>query len=87
MKHKKVQKDKKPFHLHVEHFFRMRFVLIPVLILMLVAMLKTDSRLMGMLREVYAQGYGLVGSYMREETTRTPITFSTYVRTPTISGH
>lgn len=43
---------------------------------MMVAFLKSDSKMIGMFREAYAQGYGQVGSYMREETVRTPLTIA-----------
>ena len=76
---------KKPFHLHVEHFFRMRICLLIVVSLLMVAILRADSKLLGMAREAYAEGFGLIGAYMREETARMPATFAT-VRTPTISG-
>ncbi|HZM64419.1 MAG TPA: hypothetical protein VFB59_04770 [Candidatus Saccharimonadales bacterium] len=76
---------KKPFHLHVEHFFRMRALLVMILGLLMLAIVRSDSKLLGMVREAYAEGYGLVGAYMREETVRTPATFAT-VRASTISG-
>jgi hypothetical protein len=85
MKNKKHPKHKKPLHLHVEHFFRMKPLLVVVLGLLLVAILKADSKMMGMVREASAQGYGQVGSYMREETVRTPLTIA-MPRVHTISG-
>lgn len=63
MKNQKHPKYKKPLHLHVEHFFRMRSLLAIVAGLMMVAILKSDSRMIGMFREAYAQGYGQAGSY------------------------
>lgn len=63
----------------------MRALLMVVLGLLLVAILKADSKMMGMMREAYAQGYGVVGSYMREETVRAPVVFAP-VRSSTISG-
>jgi hypothetical protein len=78
-------KTKKPFHLHVEHFFRMQACLGVVLGLFLVAIVKSDSKLMGMIREAYAEGYGLIGAYMREETVRTPVTVAT-IRSTNISS-
>ena len=57
-----------------------------MLVLLIVAMAKTDGRFFGMLRQAYAQGFGLVGQYMREETTRVPITFETVAKLPTRSG-
>jgi hypothetical protein len=78
-------KHKKPFHLHVENFFRMQACLGVVLGLFMVAIIKSDSKLMGMIREAYADGYGLIGSYMREETVRTPVTVATIRTTNTSS--
>lgn len=63
----------------------MRALLMLVLGLLLVAILKSDSKMMGMVREAYAEGYGQVGAYMREETVRTPATFAT-MRSNNISG-
>jgi hypothetical protein len=54
--------------------------------LVMVAVLKTDGRVMGLVRQAYAEGFGLVGQYMREETTRVPVTFNIAGRLPTISG-
>lgn len=86
MKQTKPSKNKKPFHLHVEHFFRMRPLLIAVLGLLAVAIIKSDSKLLGVVREAYAEGYGVIGAYMREETTRAPIILNAASRTPTISS-
>ena len=65
---------KRPFHLHVEYFFRKQYCLLIVLLLMTLAVVKSDGRLMAMMREAYAQSYDNVSAYLREETTRTPIT-------------
>lgn len=83
---KKQTKDtKKPFHLHVEHFFRMPALLVVVVGFLMLAIVKSDSKLIGMVREAYAQGYGQVGSYMREETVRTPLTL-TVIRSNYVLG-
>ena len=79
-------KQHRPFHLHLEYFFRQQYCLFVVLGLMMIAIIKSDGRVLGMLREAYAQGFGLVGQYMREETTRVPVTFDITGRLPTISG-
>ncbi len=76
---------KKPFHLHVEHLLRMPALVIGVVSLLLIAILKADSKLMGMVREAYADGYGTVGAYMREETVRSPASLAT-MRANNISG-
>jgi hypothetical protein len=86
MKTNKKQKHERPFHLHLEYFFRKQYCLLVVMALMMVAILKTDGRLLGLVRQAYAEGFGLVGQYMREETTRVPVTFNIAGRQPTISG-
>jgi len=75
----------RPLHLHVEYFFRKQYCLIAVLAFMAIALIKTDGRLLSFVRDAYAQGYGLVGSYLREETTRTPITVA-IARIPSIAS-
>ena len=85
MKTKNQPKHKKPIHLHIEHISRAKSLLIIFVGLMMIAIAKTDSKLLGMMREAYAQGYGQVGSYMREETVRSPLTIA-LPRIPTISG-
>ncbi len=63
-----------PIHLHVEYFFRKRYVLLIVLAFMGLAMVKSDGRFLGLMRDAYNHGYGMIGAYLREETTRTPLT-------------
>jgi hypothetical protein len=79
-------KHTKPFHLHLEHFFRKRYCLLAVLALLLVAVAKADHKTFGLMREAYLHGYGMVGQYMREETSRVSLTFEIGARTPTHSG-
>jgi hypothetical protein len=87
MKNKKIQnKHARPFHLHLEYFFRKQYCLLVVMALMMVAALKTDGRVLSLVRQAYAEGFGLVGQYMREETTRVPVTFDIAGRLPTVSG-
>jgi hypothetical protein len=90
MKTKTLQKVEaqleRPFHLHLEYFFRHQYFLLAMMGLVLLAVIKTDGRVITMLRQAYAQGFGIVGQYMREETTRVPITFDIAVRVPTQSG-
>lgn len=82
----KTNTKDRPFHLHVEYFFRQQYCLLAMLALMLVAMAKTDGRFFGLVRQAYAQGFGIVGQYMREETTRVPVTFNNVAKLPTSSG-
>jgi len=77
---------KKPFHLKLEYFFRHQYYLIFMLGFLGFALIRTDGKLFGVMRQAYAQGFGLVGQYMREETTRVPITFDIAARLPTVSG-
>ena len=78
-------KTDKPFHLHVEHFFRRQYCMYAVLALLGIAIIKSDGRMLGMMREAYAHGYGMIGVYLREETARIPITMQ-IARIPTISA-
>jgi hypothetical protein len=87
MKTKKVKtKPNHPFHLHLEYFFRKQYCLLFMLGLLGMAALKTDAKVVGIVRQAYVQGFGIVGEYMREETTRAPISFNIGSRTPTYSG-
>lgn len=85
MKTNKAHKHKKPIHLHIEHISRMPVILALVSGLFAIAIVKSDSRMLGLVRQAYAEGYGLIGAYMREETVRTPVTFAA-IRPNTISG-
>ncbi len=82
----KNKKHQKPFHLHVEHFFRKKYIVLGMLAFLAIAILRADAKTMSVMREAYAQGYGLVGQYMREETTRLPMSFEIGVRAATHSG-
>jgi hypothetical protein len=83
---KKQQKHVRPFHLHVEYFFRKQYCVMIVMAFMMFAVLKTEGRVLGLVRQAYAEGFGLVGQYMREETTRMPVTFNIAGKLPTVSG-
>ncbi|HJQ08859.1 MAG TPA: hypothetical protein VJ836_05265 [Candidatus Saccharimonadales bacterium] len=83
---KTTNRHEKPFHLHLEYFFRKQYCLLAVLALLLIALVKTEGRLLGVVREAYAYGYGIIGQYMREETTRELITSDVGLRAPTTSG-
>jgi hypothetical protein len=76
----------KPFHLHLEYFFRKQYCVYAVLALMLLAIFKSEGRMLGAVREAYTQGFGVIGQFMREETTRMPITFDMTSRIPTTSS-
>ena len=63
-----------PFHLHVEYFFRKQYCLLTMLALLSIAIAKSDGKMLGIMRDAYAHGFGMIGAYMREETARTPLT-------------
>jgi len=86
MKTKIRNKHHKPFHLHVEYFSRERYCLYAVLCLLFLATVKSGGRVIGVVRQTYTDGFGVVGQYMREETTRVPVTFDIAGRLPTVSG-
>lgn len=62
-----------PIHLRVEYFFRKRYCLLAVLALMSVAIIKSDGKFLGLMRDAYNHGYGMIGAYLREEPVRTPL--------------
>ena len=65
---------KRPVHLHIEYFFRKRVCLLAVMLLMGIAMVKSDGKFLGLMRDAYNHGYGMIGAYLREEPVRTPLT-------------
>lgn len=83
---KKTNNPDRPFHLHLEYFFRKQYCVLAMLGLLLVAVVKTDGRMLSVMRQAYAQGFGIVGQYMREETTRLPVSFNVTAKLPTLSG-
>ncbi len=87
MKNKKQQKESKPFHLHIEHFFRRQYVVYAVLVLVAIGFCKADNRLLGVMHQAYAEEFNQVGEHMREETTRMPVLVNMAARIPTTSGH
>lgn len=62
-----------PIHLRVEYFFRKRYCMYAVMLLMGVAIVKSDGKFMGIMRDAYNHGYGMIGAYLREEPVRTPL--------------
>lgn len=81
-----LQEIEHSIHQRVERTMRSKFVLISVIAIMAVTILKLDSRFSGTLHHVYAQGLGVIGNYMREETTRRPVDFGANVRNAFVSG-
>lgn len=64
---------KRPVHLHIEYFFRKPVCLLAVMLLMGIAMVKSDGKFLGIMRDAYNHGYGMIGAYLREEPVRTPL--------------
>lgn len=71
---KTKNKTDRPFHLHVEYFFRNQYFLLGVMLLLTVAITKSDGKFLGLMRDAYNHGYGMIGAYLREEPVRTPLT-------------
>lgn len=69
-------KTHKPFHLHVEYFFRKQYCLLGVMVLMSMAIVKSDGKFLGIMRDAYNHGYGMIGAYLREEPVRSPLSVS-----------
>jgi hypothetical protein len=86
MKNKKSQKESRPVHLHIEYLFRHQIVLGAMLTLLFVGIIRADIKMISIMRDAYVQGFGTVGQYLREETTRSAESTSIGVRMPTISG-
>ena len=82
----KNKKHSKPFHLHVEHFFRRQYVIYGILALVALGCVKADNRTLAIMHQAYTEGYHDVGEHMREETTRMPVLVN-MARAATISGH
>ena len=70
----------------MEYFFRKQYCIVLMMIFLMIAVLKSDStKMVGIVHQA-AQGFGIVGEHMREETTRVPVTFNIAGRIPTYSG-
>lgn len=81
----KTYKTTKPFHLHVEHVSRTPIILAGVLGLLMLGIAKADSKMLGRVHDAYAEGYSVVGSYLRNETVH-PLEGVAVSRIPTTSG-
>jgi hypothetical protein len=73
-------------HQYIERALRHRASLAIVLFLMLVGVSTFDGRLRNLLQEVYAQGWGWVGTYMHHEHPMHTHSTTNLARVPTISG-
>jgi hypothetical protein len=76
----------KTIHQHIEQLLRHRLSLVVVLFLMFVTVSSFDGRLRNLLQEVYAQGWGWVGTYMHHEHPMHTHNNLNYSRIPTVSG-
>ena len=76
---------RRPLHLRVEYFFRKRYCLIAVMVLMSAAMAKSDGKFLGIMRDAYSHGYSMVSAYLGEESTRSPLSVG-IARIPAISS-
>jgi hypothetical protein len=83
--HIKTNTLKKPLHMHIEHISRMPILLAAVAGLFMVALLKSDSKTLGIVRQAYAERVEYVNSYMRQETVH-GLTSVTASRPTVISG-
>jgi len=83
---KTQNKHTRPFHLHLEYFFRQQYCLLAMLALLGIAIVRADSKTLSVMKEAYLHGYGTIGQFMREETSRVPVTFEVAARIPTYSG-
>lgn len=82
---RKNKKHQKPFHLHIEHHFRKQYVLLGVLALLVLALAKSDGKMLNGIRQAYEGGYGAIGAYLREETAHRHVGLEA-PKNPTISG-
>lgn len=82
-KHKK--KHRRPFHLHLEYFFRLRVCLLIAAGLLTLAFVRSDREMLAAAPHAYAEGAGYVGSHMSEERLHPHHTLHV-LRVPTISS-
>ncbi|HSX08096.1 MAG TPA: hypothetical protein VLG11_04345 [Candidatus Saccharimonadales bacterium] len=78
----KTKNSKNQSYLRAHH----RGLMTLSLVVMLICLAKFDSHLLAVFRQAYNQGFGIIGTYMREgEMTRYPIDFGV-ARIQTTSG-
>jgi hypothetical protein len=86
MKNKKIKKYQKSIHQHVEHFMRHRFAVSLVLMLMGLSIVVFDPHARNFLRTAYMQGWGCMGTYIRDEHPQHLDPMVTLARIPTTSS-
>jgi len=76
----------KTIHQRIEAVMRHRLLLSSVAILMFMAIISFDSKVRGLAQDVYAQGWGWIGTYLHHEHPPHLHTISSRPRISTISG-
>jgi hypothetical protein len=76
---------KKPLHLRFEYFFRKRYCLLAVMALMSVAMVKSDGKFLGIMRDAYNHNYSIAGRHLREEPVHS-LAHISVVRMPSVAS-
>lgn len=86
-KHKNIKQfiKHRPFHLHLEYFFRLRVCLIVAAAIIGVAVAQADQDVLATVPHASAAGVGYVGSYLSEERLH-PHSQVHVLRMPTVSG-
>lgn len=84
MKNKKHQH--KSIHQRIEAVLRHRVLLGAVATLMFIGIMSFDSKVRGLAQDVYAQGWGWIGTYLHHEHPPHLHTISSRPRVSTISG-
>ena len=76
----------KTVHQRVEAILRHRILLSSVIVLMFVGVLSFDAKVRGLAQDMYAQGWGWIGTYLHHEHPPHLHTISSRPRISTISG-
>lgn len=78
--------QKLTIHQIVEQALRHRAMLLGAAVLMFVGLVSFDGRMREMMRQIYDQGFGFVGTYMRHEHPAHNLSGHDIARFPSISG-
>lgn len=82
----KNKKHHKTIHQHIEAMLRHRLLLAGVVVLMLIGIVSFDTKVRGLAQDVYAQGWGWIGTYLHHEHPPHLHSISSRPRVSTISG-
>jgi hypothetical protein len=85
MKNKKHHQHKS-IHQRIEAVLRHRLLLSSVAVVMFVGIVSLDAKVRGLAQDMYAQGWGWIGTYLHHEHPPHLHTISSRPRTFTISG-